>query len=149
MDGKQDAKRVEVRLRCIRSSQYGKILDYLVQQNRSTRELILESLLLLWEPYVLAEHDLPLKEVEKLVESSYQRCLNHYQLMRISLGLISVSQPDSLGKRSSYYDSVNNQPPDNLVELKLAEEVETNTEIISHQKFEKSKPKIRGGINFD
>ncbi len=69
--------------------------------------------------------------------------------MRISLGLISVSQPDSLGKRSSYYDSVNNQPPDNLVELKLAEEVETNTEIISHQKFEKSKPKIRGGINFD
>lgn len=85
-------QRIDIRLQYKIDSREGILLRYLQTHQKSIKEILLESAQILWEPYAVFDsfhENMPFESLKKLVDSSYQRCLSHYQNMSVDLGLIT------------------------------------------------------------
>lgn len=83
-----EKKKSELRISYTNDSDYSAFVDYFQRHKMSPRSVFLDAIRLLWEPYLISEDGgLSYEEVERLVDISLQRYLNHYQLMCVELGL--------------------------------------------------------------
>ncbi|NES01792.1 MAG: hypothetical protein F6K22_02490 [Okeania sp. SIO2F4] len=62
-----------------------KIFSYLKEQDTPFNKLVLDSLKLLWLPYVLASIGSPEKAIGKEIEVSYEKVRQHFNLMCLEL----------------------------------------------------------------
>ena len=62
-----------------------KFFKYLKQKNFPLKQIILDSLKILWFPYLLASLGSSKKDIQKEAELSYQKFIHHFQLMTIQL----------------------------------------------------------------
>ena len=83
-----EKKKLELRISYTHDSDYSAFVDYFQRHKMSPRSVFLDAIRLLWEPYLISEDgELTKAELERLVDISFQRYLNHYQLMCVTLGL--------------------------------------------------------------
>ncbi|NET13490.1 MAG: hypothetical protein F6K08_11840 [Okeania sp. SIO1H6] len=83
-----EKKKLELRISYTKDSDYNAFIDYFQRHRMNPRSMVLDAIRLLWEPYVISEdRDVSQAELERLVDISFQRYLNHYQLMCVELGL--------------------------------------------------------------
>ena len=83
-----EKKKLELRISYTIDSDYSAFVDYFQRHRMSPRSVFLDAIRLLWEPYLISEDgELTKAELERLVDISFQRYLNHYQLMCVTLGL--------------------------------------------------------------
>lgn len=86
---------MELRIYYTANSEYKLFIDYFKSNNLAPKNVVLESLKILWEPYILSERDdLSSEEVQKLLNISYQKFLNHYQLMCLHVAASNKKAPD-------------------------------------------------------
>lgn len=83
-----EKKKSELRISYTHDSDYRAFVDYFQRHKMSPRNVFLDAIRLLWEPYLISEDGgLSSEELSRLVDISLQRYLNHYQLMCVELGL--------------------------------------------------------------
>ncbi|MDY7008550.1 MAG: hypothetical protein SWX82_32670 [Cyanobacteriota bacterium] len=84
---------IDIRLQYKVDSREGFLLRHFQTHGRkAVKEILLESTEMLWEPYAVFDsfnENMSFNSLKKLVDSSYQRCLSHYQNMSVDLGLIN------------------------------------------------------------
>ena len=99
-------KKKELRISYTKDSDYNAFIDYCKRHRKNPRSMVLDAIRLLWEPYMISEdRDVSQAELERLVDISFQRYLNHYQLMCVELGL---KRPGLEGGLASVSSSISN-----------------------------------------
>jgi len=64
------------------------LIEYLKNQDTPFHRILLDSLSMLWMPYVLDDLQLPRKEVEKEIQISYEKLISHLNLMCLELNYV-------------------------------------------------------------
>lgn len=81
-------KKKELRISYTKDSDYNDFIEYFQRHRKNPRTIFLDAIRLLWEPYMIAEDgEISEAELERLLDISFQRYMNHYQLMCVELGL--------------------------------------------------------------
>ena len=131
-----EKKKLELRISYTKDSDYNAFIDYCKRHRKNPRSMVLDAIRLLWEPYMISEdRDVSQAELERLVDISFQRYLNHYQLMCVELGL---KRPGLEGGFASVSSGMSNGAGESLKPARNGQQSHVNSQPV-HQV---SAPKI-------
>ncbi|MEM9272354.1 MAG: hypothetical protein AAGA80_05245 [Cyanobacteria bacterium P01_F01_bin.143] len=123
-------KKKELRISYTKDSDYNDFIEYFQRHRKNPRSIFLEAIRLLWEPYMISEdRDVSQAELERLVDISFQRYLNHYQLMCVELGL---KRPGLEGGLAPVSSSISNGAGESLKPARDGKDTDFDSQLV-HQ----------------
>ncbi|NET45869.1 hypothetical protein [Okeania sp. SIO2B3] len=108
------------------------LFNYLKQKDEPLKSIILEALEILWLPYALTSVESSPETIHNEVELSYQKFINHFQLMCLMLGCKSLQQPLAVTNQAQLPNGAKGEKVDEEEELDDEQQLDKDREIFQN-----------------